>query len=77
MDIHLTVDQETRLAELAARQGRNADDLVREALEHNPPRCDHPNFVIPGLDPGISGERKEMAGSSPAMTSRGRFNLIG
>jgi predicted transcriptional regulator len=32
MEIRLTAEQETRLAELAARQGRDADDLAREAL---------------------------------------------
>ena len=32
MEIHLTAEQEARLAELAARQGRGADDLAREAL---------------------------------------------
>jgi predicted transcriptional regulator len=32
MEIRLTAEQETRLAELAARQGREADDLAREAL---------------------------------------------
>ena len=32
MEIRLTAEQETRLAELAARQGRDANDLAREAL---------------------------------------------
>ena len=32
MKIRLTAEQETRLAELAARQGREANDLAREAL---------------------------------------------
>ena len=32
MKIRLTAEQETRLAELAARQGRDAVDLAREAL---------------------------------------------
>jgi predicted transcriptional regulator len=32
MEIRLTAEQETRLAELAARQGREANDLAREAL---------------------------------------------
>jgi len=36
------------------------------ALKRNPLMFDHPTFVIPGLDPGISGARGEMAGSSPA-----------
>jgi predicted DNA-binding protein len=33
MKIRLTPEQEARLAELAARDGRKADDLVREAVE--------------------------------------------
>ena len=33
MEIQLSPDQETRLAELAARDGRKADDLVREAVD--------------------------------------------
>lgn len=32
MEIRLTAEQEARLAELAERQGRDADDLAREAL---------------------------------------------
>jgi predicted transcriptional regulator len=32
MEINLTAEQEARLAELAERQGRGADDLAREAL---------------------------------------------
>lgn len=33
MDIQLSPDQEIRLAELAARDGRKADDIVREAVQ--------------------------------------------
>ena len=33
MEIELNPDQEARLAELAARDGRKADDLVREAVD--------------------------------------------
>jgi len=36
-------------------------------LEQCPFSFDHTTVVIPGLDPGISGDPK-MAGSSPAMT---------
>ena len=32
MEIRLTAEQEARLAELAVREGRDADDLAREAL---------------------------------------------
>lgn len=32
MDIQLSPEQENRLAELAARDGRTTDDLVREAI---------------------------------------------
>ena len=32
MDIHLSPDQEVRLAQLAARDGRNTNDLVREVI---------------------------------------------
>jgi predicted transcriptional regulator len=32
MEIHLTPEQEARLAELAARDGRNAVELVQEAV---------------------------------------------
>jgi predicted transcriptional regulator len=33
MQVHLTPEQEARLVELAARDGRSPDQLVREALE--------------------------------------------
>jgi predicted transcriptional regulator len=33
MDISLTADQESRLAELAARDGRSASDLAKEAID--------------------------------------------
>jgi predicted transcriptional regulator len=33
MDIQLKPDQEARLAELAVRNGRRTDDLVREAVD--------------------------------------------
>jgi predicted transcriptional regulator len=33
MQITLTPEQETRLAELAARDGRALDDIAREAIE--------------------------------------------
>ena len=33
MQVQLTPDEETRLAELAARDGRSAGDLVREAVK--------------------------------------------
>ena len=33
MEIQLSPDQETRLAELAARDGRKTDELVREAVD--------------------------------------------
>jgi len=33
MKIQLNPDQEARLTELAARDGRKADDLVREAVD--------------------------------------------
>jgi predicted transcriptional regulator len=32
MQVQLTPDEETRLAELATREGRTAGDLVREAV---------------------------------------------
>ena len=32
MEIHLSPEQEARLAELAARDGRNTSDLVEEAV---------------------------------------------
>jgi len=32
MDVHLTAEQEARLAELAARDGRQASDLATEAV---------------------------------------------
>jgi len=32
MEIHLSPEQEARLAELAARDGRNAAELVQEAV---------------------------------------------
>jgi len=32
MEIHLSADQEARLAELAARDGRNTAELVQEAV---------------------------------------------
>jgi predicted transcriptional regulator len=36
MKIQLGPDQEARLAELAARNGRQTDDLVREAVDRFP-----------------------------------------
>jgi predicted transcriptional regulator len=33
MQVHLTPEQEARLSELAARDGRSPDQLVQEALE--------------------------------------------
>jgi predicted transcriptional regulator len=33
MIVHLTPEQETRLAELAARDGRSAEQLVQDALD--------------------------------------------
>lgn len=32
MELHLTPEQEARLAELAAREGRSVDELVQDAL---------------------------------------------
>jgi predicted transcriptional regulator len=32
MHVHLTPEQEARVAELAAREGRSADELVQEAI---------------------------------------------
>lgn len=34
MEVHLTPDVEAKLARLAAEQGRNAQALAREAIEH-------------------------------------------
>jgi predicted transcriptional regulator len=33
MQVHLTPEQETRLVELAAREGRSPDQLLQEALD--------------------------------------------
>jgi predicted transcriptional regulator len=33
MQLHLTPEQETRLVELAAREGRSPDQLLQEALD--------------------------------------------
>jgi predicted transcriptional regulator len=33
MDVHIAPAQEAQLAELAAKTGRNTDELVQEALE--------------------------------------------
>lgn len=33
MQMHLTPEQETRLVELAAREGRSPDQLLQEALD--------------------------------------------
>lgn len=32
MEVHLTAEQEARLAELAARGGRSVDEIVHEAI---------------------------------------------
>ena len=34
MELHLTPDVEAKLARLAAEQGRNAEALAQEAIEH-------------------------------------------
>jgi predicted transcriptional regulator len=34
MEVHLTPDVEAKLARLAAEQGRNAQTLAQEAIEH-------------------------------------------
>jgi len=34
MEVHLTPDVEAKLARLAAEQGRNAQALAQEAIEH-------------------------------------------
>jgi hypothetical protein len=68
---------ESLLRALATDLGLGADPLMLDLAE--PWSGPRPSMlsVIPGLDPGIPTELLGMAGSSPAMTSRGRFDLIG
>jgi len=43
---------------------------LRRDFGRDPIKRDHPPIVIPGLDPGISLNFREMAGASPAMTDK-------
>jgi len=57
MEIHLTPEQENRLAALAARDGRTADDLVQEAISRYIENdADFVAAVMKGLDSLERGE---------------------
>jgi predicted transcriptional regulator len=43
MDVHITAEQEARLADIASRTGRQPDDLVQEAV--NQLLTEHARFL--------------------------------
>jgi len=58
MEIILAPEQEAKLAELAARQGRRTDDLVQEALARD--LEDGAHFVAAGIKGLASLDRGEV-----------------
>lgn len=50
MEVHLTPDVEAKLARLAAEQGRNAQALAQEAIEHF---VDYDEWFIREVEKGL------------------------